>query len=165
MSAEIWGFIGVIIGSFVSIITTWINNKNAIKIQSNSVKSKKLELFQEFQRNNFLSLQQKLSDTTRLIVKANLEDLKHYKNTSDWKSSVLSPELDNEISSSLREISMYTERIDNETFRENINELRKIMSQTLISENYETSNINMNKLMREIDIIMSKLGELLRTTY
>lgn len=48
-----WGLIGTLIGTLigasVSIITTYLNNKNSFSIQKNNERFKREELFREFQ--------------------------------------------------------------------------------------------------------------------
>ncbi|TAI48885.1 hypothetical protein [Flagellimonas allohymeniacidonis] len=164
-----WGFIGTLIGTIVgasaSIVTTRINSKNAIRIQEGIERNAREERFRKFQRDNFLELQEKLSDGMRLIAKAFVVDLEHYKNTNDWASSTLSSELNNEISDCFREVSIRTERIDDDKLREEVRQFRIKMTQCLIAKSYESGKERMADLTKRFDEKMPKLGAALRKNY
>ena len=169
MDPVTWGFIGTLIGTIVgasaSIITTKINNKNAVRIQEGIERNTREERFRKFQRDNFLELQEKLSDGMRLITKAFVVDLEHYKNTNDWASSALGSHLDNEIADCFREVSIRTERIDDDKLRDEVRQFRKKMTQCLIAKSYESANERMADLTKRFDEKMPKLGAALRSNY
>ncbi len=77
-----WGFIGTIIGAMVgasaSIITTLINVQNSIKNQTNLEKYKRQEVFREFQRNNYLKIQEIFPSALRFAFKLHSIDVKNY---------------------------------------------------------------------------------------
>ena len=80
-----WGFIGTLVGTLVgaaaSIITTHINARNAIKIQNDLENYKRQEIFREFQRDNYLKLQETFLKALRLVSLLHLEEIKKYKKT------------------------------------------------------------------------------------
>ena len=169
MNPESWGFIGTLIGAIVgasaSILTTKINSKNAIKIQEEIEKNTRKERFRNFQRDNILELQETLSHTFRLIAKAHLQDLNNYKNGTNWNSSSLSSELDNEIANNFRELSIKTERIDDDGLRNEISNLRRKMTECLTAESYEAGQGKLISLIETFDNTMPKLGKELRSNY
>ena len=61
------GFIVTLIGASVSIFTTYLNNRNSVNIQMGNESFKRAELFREFQRDNLLKLQEKMSASMRLV--------------------------------------------------------------------------------------------------
>jgi gas vesicle protein len=163
------GFIGTLIGTIVgvsaSIITTVINNKNAIRIQDKIEKNNREERFSQFQRDNFFQLQEKLTYAMRLIAKAYVEDLKNFKETNNWISSNLTPDLNNEIADCFREISILIERIGDEKLRIEIALFRRKMTECLIAQSFESANEEMAELTRMFDEKMPKLGTALRNNY
>nr|WP_319510831.1 hypothetical protein [uncultured Draconibacterium sp.] len=169
MNPESWGFIGTLVGAIVgasvSILTTRINNKNAIQIQKDIDRNARKEKFREFQRNNFLELQEKLSYAMRLVTKAYFEDLENYRKSNNWKSSFLSPELDEEIGNCFRELSIKTERIDEKEIREEIINLRKMMTDLLMERTYEIVEQKLKILSDTFAQVMPKLGKALRENY
>lgn len=169
MSPESWGFIGTLVGAIVgasaSILTTRINSKNAIRIQENIDRNARKERYREFQRNNLLELQEKLAYAMRLVTKAYLEDLDNYKKTKKWKSSILSASLDEEIGNCFRELSIKTERIAENEIRDEIINLRKMMSDLLMGSTYEMVEQNQITLANTFGQVMPKLGNVLRDNY
>ncbi len=169
MEPESWGFIGTIVGAVVgasaSIITTKINSANAIRVQEKIEYNMRTERFREFQRNNLLELQDKLSIAVRLANKAYLEDLKKYDLTKEWRESLLSHELDEGIANSFREISIITERIDDNQLRGEIISFKDAMSIFLLEENYELTEQRQIDLNNKFQNVMPKLGKVLRENY
>ena len=169
MSPESWGFIGTlvgtIIGASVSILTTRISNKNAIQIQEDIVKNERKERCREFQRNNLLELQEKLFYAIRLVNKAYLEDLDNYKISNNWRSSLLSPELDEEIGNCKRELSIKTERIGENELRNEIISLNKMITDFLLERKYEIVEQKLKILSDTFMNMMPKLGKVLRENY
>ena len=169
MNPESWGFIGTLVGAIVgasaSILTTKINSKNAIRIQEQTEKNARKERFRNFQRDNLLELQEVLSSTFRLITKAHWQDLKNYKNGTNWTESKLSPELDNEIADSFRELSINTERIDKDELRNEISKLRRKMTECLTADSYESGQGKLISLIEKFDSVMPKSGKELRSNY
>ena len=169
MEPATWGFVGTLLGTIVgasaSIFATYLNGKNSINIQKSTEKFKREEIFREFQRDNLLDLQEKLTHSMRLVSKAHLEDLKDYNNTREWNLSSLSTDLDKEMGNSFRQISIKTERIDNNELRNEIKQLRKKMTECLIANTYESRQGKLLSLMNAFDLLMPKLGEILREYY
>lgn len=169
MSPESWGFIGtlfgVVVGASVSIFTTRINSKNAIQIQENIEKNTRKERYREFQRNNFIELQEKLAHAMRLVTKAYFVDLDNYKKTNKWKSSLLPSSLDEEIGNCFRELSIKTERVGENEIRDEIINLRKMMTDLLLESNYETVEQKQIILANKFGQVMPKLGKVLRDNY
>lgn len=169
MNPESWGFIGTLVGAIVgasaSIFTTKINSKNAIRIQEDIEKNARKERFRNFQRDNLLELQEKLTQAMRLVTKVYLGDLKHFKETMDWESSRLNPELDNEIADSFRELAIKSERIDDNGLRDEIAQLRTKMTECVMAKSYESGQGKLISLIKRFDKLMPKLGEVLRQNY
>ncbi|MDO7172552.1 hypothetical protein [Mariniflexile sp. AS56] len=169
MDSITWGFIGTLIGTIVgasaSIFTTKINNKNAIRIQEGIERNERDERFRKFQRDNLLELQDKLSNGMRLVARAYVKDLENYKAASDWTSSNLSSELNNEIAVCFREVSIRTERVDDDKLRDEIAQFRRKMTECLIAKSFESANERMADLTLIFDQKMPKLGVALRENY
>ena len=99
---------------------------------------KRAELFREFQRDNLLKLQERLSISMRLVARAHFEDLVSYKETNKWQSNLLSSELDKDINESFRELSINAERIDNNELRNEVKSLKAKMDECLNANVYAT---------------------------
>ncbi|HHB51624.1 MAG TPA: hypothetical protein ENK75_01055 [Saprospiraceae bacterium] len=163
MNPESWGFIGTLVGAIVgasaSILATMINSKNAIRIQEKIEKDARKERFRNFQRDNLLELQELLTHTLRLIVKAHFVDLENYKKGIKWRESKLNTKLDNEISDSFREMSIKSERIEKDELRNEIIELRRKMNECLCADSYEVGQVMLKNLIEKFDDLMPKLGK------
>lgn len=169
MSPESWGFIGTLVGAIVgasaSILTTMINSKNAIRIQEDIERNARKERYREFQRNNLIELQEKLAYGMRLVTKAYFEDLDNYKKSNNWRSSLLSTELDEEMGNCFRELSIKTERVDENELRYEIINLRKMMTDFLMERTYEIVEKKQLILVDTFGKVMPKLGTVLRENY
>jgi DNA phosphorothioation-dependent restriction protein DptG len=169
MNPESWGFIGTLVGAIVgasaSIFTTRINSDNAIQIQKNIEKSARKERYREFQRDNFLELQEKLSNGMRLVCRAFFEDFENYKKTNNWKTSMLPHELDQEIGNCFRELSLKTERVDENELRNEIISLKNNMADFLLVKTSESAERKLRELTDTFQKVMPKLGKALRENY
>lgn len=165
MISLISGFIGTLIGASVSIFTTYLNNKNSVNIQMGNESFKRAELFREFQRDNLLQLQERLSFSMRLVGRAHFEDLKSFKETNKWKANLLDPDLDKDINQSFREISIKAERIDNDELRNEVKRLKEQMNECLLANNLPSRRGRITELTKDFEVVMSKLGEILRANY
>src|SRR5690606_15398929 len=123
-----WGFIGTLIGTVVgasaSIFTTYINAKNSSKIQKEIQNYTRNEKFRNFQRSNYLKLQDTIPRSIRLITLLHFEDLKNYKRTGEWQKTLLNSENDHNLMIAIRHLSIQTERVENETLRKKLKKLR-----------------------------------------
>ncbi len=169
MSPESWGFIGTLVGAFVgasvSILTTKLNSSNAIQIQKNMDESLRKERYREFQRNNLLELQENLTLGIRLITRVHLEDLNNFKKTNSWRTSLLPDELDRDVGNFFRELSIKTERVDNNELRAEIINLRGVMSEFIMERTCEKIHERQSKLSKSFFELMPKLGKVLRENY
>lgn len=169
MNPESWGFIGTLVGAVVgastSIITTRLNSKNAIIIQNEVDKNLRNERFREFQRGNYLQLQEKLAISTRLIVKCFDEEEKHFRKSKEWRTNLIDRELDEQISESLRQLLLLTVRIENNELRYKLEQIRIKMVECVLSETYEVSKRIRNEISKEYVILMNAIGEELRKNY
>lgn len=165
MESAIWGLFGVIIGALSSIITTHLNNRNNINIQRSNEKFKRTEQFRDFQRENLLKLQEKISDMIRLVGRAHFEDTINYKKTNNWQSNLLGAQLDNEINVALRQLSIKAERIDNDKLRNEVKSLKRKMDGCLLAKNYESSISLIESLVIDYTELSSNLGKVIRENY
>ncbi|MFI2743380.1 hypothetical protein ACG2LH_11620 [Zhouia sp. PK063] len=165
-----WGFIGTLVGTVVgasaSIITTHINARNSIKIQNDLENYKRQEIFREFQRDNYLKLQETFHKALRLVSLLHLEDIKKYKETGKWQQTILNSENDKNLMIALRDLSFYEERIESDQLRNEFKGLRKkISSVSRTSSQDESDAIMMDLMKNDFDRIMTDLGTELRKNY
>ena len=170
MDAATWGFIGTLVGAVVgasaSILTTLISSRNSARLQEEADTLERLERVREFQRNNLLELQDSLSQNMRLIGRVHLEDVESFqKSSSDLRSSFLSEELNQELMVSNHKVALLTERIADDTLRENLKELRHKMTDVLMAKS-ETESREMLKIAStRFEQFMVQLGVVLRSNY
>jgi hypothetical protein len=170
MNPLIWGLIGTIIGSIVgasaSIITTIINARNSNRNQSNIEKYKRQEIFREFQRDNYLKLQEVFNDAYRLVTLLYLEDFENYKKNGEWQKELLNPENDVNFLIVFRNISIYLERIENNELREELKNLvKKMKSTSMTSSLSESEAILLDLAKNDFDKAIASLGKELRNNY
>jgi len=162
-----WGFIGTLIGTIVgastSIITTYINNKNSLKIQKVQENFKRESSFREFQRENYLKLQETFHKTFRLVSLINLEDVKAFKKTGKWQEPGINLENDQNLTSSIRDLIFYEQRIENDQLRGELKKIRMKLSKVNNSLDMSESNdILLDLMLNDFDKLMTDLGTELR---
>lgn len=80
-----WGFIGTLIGTVVgasaSIFTTIINARTVSKNQNKLEIYKREEIFREFQRDNYLKIQESTYKAHRLVSLLHVQDMQNLKDS------------------------------------------------------------------------------------
>ncbi len=163
-----WGFIGTIVGTVAgasaSILTTVIAERSRRSMRSDEAAYAREEKAREFQCDNLLRIQDVLSRTMRLVARAHLQDMEHYKNRkSENEPAMLSDELNQEILISNKELSLLSERIADDGLREKIKLLRTKMTDVLIAKSPEESEDRIRTLSYSFDENMAALGSVLRS--
>tara|TARA_B100001245_G_C22706235_1_gene343886 strand:+ start:203 stop:697 length:495 start_codon:yes stop_codon:yes gene_type:complete len=162
MENAIWGLIGTIIGALTSILTTYLNSKNSLKIQTELEKSKREEKQSDFQKQNLLNLQELLYKNIRLFSKAHLKDLENYTKNNRWTDSRLSEELDESLGNSVREIWIYIERIEDEKFRNEAKEYARNFGAVMMAKEKDEAEFANRKMLENFISLMEELGKTLR---
>jgi hypothetical protein len=169
MNSAIWAFIGTFIGAILvtvsSVITTLISTRNSTKNHTILEKYKRDELFREFQRNNYLELQDILSKTLRLVSLFFLEDIKNHKITGEWQKSLVDNELDTNLMISFRDLSILSERVQNDNLRAKLKQVIMKMGKVSKTESLFESKKMMTELNNDFGNIMNDLGIELRKSY
>lgn len=169
MDSAIWGFIGTIVGAIVgasaSILTTIINGRKSTQLQKERDNFERLERSREFQRNTLLELQDSLSQSLRLIVRAHLEDLASFRQNDGVRSTLLSSELNQDIMLSNLKNAILTERISDDELRNNLKKLRQDMNDVLLAKSENESRNKLQIASYNFEKFMEKLGVVLRNNY
>lgn len=170
MDTATWGLIGTLVGTVVgasaSILTTLISGTNSARLQEQADTLERLERARGFQRNNLLELQDSLLQEMRLTGRAHLEGVKSYRESgSEVRSNLLSEELNQELMISAGKVAILTERIADDTLRDNLKELRQKMTNVFMAKS-ETESIEMLQIASTSFIqVMVQLGAVLRSNY
>ena len=170
MDAATWGFIGTVVGAVVgasaSILATLLNSRNSAQLQQNADTLERMERAREFQRNNLLELQDSLSQNMRLIARAHLEDVESYrKSSTGGRSNLLSEELNQELMLSSRKVSLLTERIADNSLRDNLKDLKQNMTDVLMAKSETESRELIRSASSGFEQFMVQLGVVLRSNY
>lgn len=165
MDSVIWGFIGTFIGAFSSIITTYLNNRQSNNNQLASEKFKKEEVFREFQRNNILKLQFKISNALRTLSVIQFEDYKFFHQNGKWGSNLSHAELDEKLRRYFRDLSIYKERVNDDELRKALIDFINLMAQCSLATSATEAENKMCQLTKEYEILMSIMGKQLRIYY
>ena len=165
MEAAIWGFIGTLVGAGVSIGTTFISAWKDKTLQEQRHTFDREEKARAFQRDNLLKLQDLLQKEIRFMGKVHFSDLKASKETSEWRRSLLSDDLDNEISINNRNLVITIERISNDELRNEIKDFRNQVSIGMFSKTMEESENRLHDASNTFIDLMEKVGIELRNNY
>jgi hypothetical protein len=166
MDSAIWVFIGAIVGAATSLLTTYINNRHAVRLQKETDVFKRSERAKEFQMNNLLELQESLLQHMRLVNSEHLEYMESLKKEGDWKrSDLLSKELDQEIMLSNRRLFILTERIKDNALRNNLDELHQKMNKISFAKSVTESIEILQTAATYFEQFMTQLGVVLRSNF
>lgn len=169
MDSGMYGFLGTLIGAIVgasaSIGATFIHSWQNSRIQIKGDDLQRVERARIFQRETLLRVQECIQDAMRNANQVHLLDIKLYKQTRSWQTSLLGEELDQKVLNVNRELSMLTERISNDDLRNEINELRTILTSCLLSSSEEDSEYKLNIAMQKWQQVMEHIGKVLREYY
>lgn len=164
-----WGFIGTLIGTAVgasaSIFTTVINARNVSRNQNRLEIYKRQEIFREFQRDNYLKIQENTYKAQRLVSLLYVQDLQNLKDSGQWQQGILNAENSNELLFTVQDIVMYLERIQHEKLREEIRKLTGKMFKVSHSLDWKESNELLAEINVDISNAMKILGTELRNNY
>jgi len=165
-----WGFIGTLIGTLVgasaSILTTYLNNQNSVKLIREQDRLNRDSSFREFQKENYLKIQEAFHNTVRLTSLINIEDVKLFKETGRWQESISQDHSHESLRSSLRDLAFYEQRIQNDGLREDLNRIRGKLSRVYNSLSMSESNeIMMDLLTNDYEKFISDIGNELRSNY
>jgi hypothetical protein len=116
----LWGLIGTLIGALASIGTTWITTRNAATQQIASAEYARAEQNRAFQRETLLQLQTEVSDLLRLVARAHLQDRKAFQAGSPWGHNMLDSDLDADMGTSFKKVSILTARVVDEQLRADV---------------------------------------------
>ncbi|WP_426486119.1 hypothetical protein [Flavobacterium sp. 2] len=164
-----WGFIGTLVGTVVgasaSISTTIINARTISKNQNKLEIYKRQEIFREFQRDNYLKIQESTYKAHRLVTLLHVEDMQNFKDSGQWQQGILNAENSNELLYTVQDLTMYLERIQNEKVREEIRKLTGKMLKVSHSSDWKEGNQLLAEINQDISIAMKILGTELRNNY
>lgn len=163
------GFIGTLIGTAVgasaSIFTTIINARNVSRNQNRLEIYKRQEIFREFQRDNYLKIQESTYKALRLVTLLHVQDMQNLKDSGQWQQGILNAENSNELLYTVNDIVMYLERIQNEKVREEIRKLTGKMLKVSHTGGWKESNQILGEINLDISNAMKILGTELRNNY
>ena len=169
MDPQTWGFLGAlgwtVVGASASIITTVINARTVSRNQNSLEIYKRQEIFREFQRDNYLKIQESTYRAYRLVSLLYVEDLQNLKNSGQWQQGILNAENSNELLFTVQNLTMYLERIQNEKVREEIRNLTGKMIRVSHTSDLKESNQLLAEIHLDISSAMKILGTELRNNY
>jgi uncharacterized membrane protein YhiD involved in acid resistance len=150
MDAGIWGFIGVIIGAFSSIVTTVMVARSNRLLQKEASSFEREEMRREFQRNNLIELQDILTNIMRLVAHI-------------ASSNKLAEDSNHKIMTFNQDINVRIERITDDSLRESLRSLQYGMTAFLLSEELTLTNELPQELVTSFKQEMENIGVALRS--
>ena len=145
MDAGIWGFIGVVIGSGVSIVT-------AVMVARNTSS----ERLKEFQRDNLIQLQDRVSKYTVLAIKYRTESRREKPFTEAYFE---------EFMLSNQNLMILVERIADESLRKTVEGVIYAVTQALDSTATDSEEDVMKLIVKESNKAWEEIGVVLRSNY
>lgn len=169
MDESIWGFIGVITGTFIgaaaSIITTFISNNNAMRIQQNIDEQQRTERARSFQRDTLLEIQDVLSDALRLMTQAYIERSNANDEGIPWEDTPINNAIDENARLTNRKLAILNEIISDDTLRCELHDVRDKMSNIIRTKSNHEARTAMFDSSNDARIFLKNLGVILRSQY
>lgn len=164
-----WGFIGVIsgaiIGASTSIITTILTGNNTVRLQQNANNQERMEKARAFQRETLLAIQESINDTLRCMMQIHLADLSADKSSGAWGRNIIDYELDENNRVSNRRLQILTERVADDSLREELSELHSSISRSTCAASKEEAKQRVQSSVAQAEEFMKHLGVVLRNLY
>lgn len=165
MESAIWGLVGTIVGALASIGTSWISNRTASSLQAAKVHHERLEVASAFQRQTLLDVQEAIHDALRLVHHVYFEDLKAYRTTQRWGSSLLPVVLDEELRLAMRKVSILVERVADDPLRSQIKTLMCSTAQIQLAPSEADALLRLEKTGADARQTLEQIGTVLRSHY
>lgn len=126
MESAIWGLIGTVVGAAASLLATYLTNTHSAKLSTEARAEKRLEKFQEFQRESLLELQMAIREVERTTFLIHLEDSKGLLAGRNWGEGSVPDRLGEEDRIARSRVSIYVERVADASVRSTV---KKMMSE------------------------------------
>lgn len=169
MDAVSWGFIGTVVGAIVgataSIVTTAITTWNTYKISENSKVQDREERARAFQRETLLELQIVMRNYMRASTLAYLADRKNFQESGEWGKYALPDELTGQLLDLNSETSILIQRISNEELRNNLIELKDVVTKSQFANSERTASQYHDACATLYENVNNELGKVLRSSY
>ena len=165
MESAIWGLIGTVIGAAASLGTTYLTNRHAAKLQSDSQVLERQEKSRAFQRETLLELQNSLHDAIRLTSLVHLEDAKAHASGSPWGKTYLPNDLAEEVRLSKRRVMLFVERVADDSVRKLIKDVMTDANAIGFTTTREESRSLLDQLTFKSVIALEVIGKTLRALY
>ncbi|MBN8646936.1 MAG: hypothetical protein J0L55_03205 [Caulobacterales bacterium] len=118
--------------------------------------------FNQFQRENLISLQEAIGKLIRATGKGHHEDTIAFKMSGEWKKNVLSEEVDIGFLNSQNLVSMHYVRLHNSEIREISKSLKRLCSEVALAESERVGMKNMMEISRIVEDLEERIGFELR---
>lgn len=165
VGAFIGTLIGTLIGGCVSIATTTITARNASKIHSLKTKDEREERARIFQRDTLLITQETLQDLMRLASRIYLADKIAFRQNGRWGANTIDDDLDELFRATNQKFSCQIQRIFDESVRNKLKEQHSLVSNISLVESEADAETALRAAGDNFEIVMEKLGDLLRANY
>lgn len=165
MEPVTWGVVGAVAGAVVgaasSICTTLITTNNIRKIKRDEKLFDKQEQAREAQLNNYLELQESLTELVNLTVEGLLYLSKEYLKKN--KSNVLlSDDLNLKLHNMNRKTILLIARVQDDSLRSDVKDFKRKVSPLLLAASYEECQSNMSKFLPDLEKVIDAIGVQLR---
>lgn len=169
MDESTWGFIGVLAGAIVgasaSIVTTILTSNNAVRLQQNTDSQEQIERARTFQRETLLAVQNSLNDALHLMMKIYLADLGANDKGAVWRKSHIDKDIDERNRVINSNLAVLTERIADDSLREELNRLRYNIAKASLAASREEAEAVVTNTFDQAEPFIKHLGIVLRNQY
>ena len=165
MESAIWGLVGTFIGAAASIITTYLTNRNAAKLQSDARGVERIERSRAFQRETLLELQNAFHDAIRATAMAQLADVRASREGAAWGKNKLPDSLAEEVRVANRRVMLFVERVADDSVRAKVKAVMADASRVGLSSSREESQAMLDQVTFSSIAALEEIGKTLRALY
>lgn len=165
MDSAIWGVIGTVVGAAVSLATTALASKSAVRLQESADSQQRAERARAFQRETLLALQDTLQQAMRALSRAVHEDYLAERRGATWGSTLLPEPLSEELRATNTRVWALTERVAHDDLRAALSAFQSELAWPAFAASRVEAETKLNQLVGMYRELMSQLGKVLRATY
>lgn len=168
MNSAEWSFISVALGTTVgaaaSILTTLIANAHQTRLHSREESRRRAEDFKAFQRQNLLEVQETFQEVARDAFALQFAYLKAHNRGSPWGKVATDDDLSIHFARANRRLFALVERVADDALRSSLDEAHKQQIDISLSSSREQFETRCAAAEAPYRDVMSRLGEVLRST-
>lgn len=162
MEAAAWGFLGIIVGAFASVATTFVAARNGAALQRSAASLDRAEKQRSFQRDTLLELQDAIHDLMRLISRVFLEERDAFWASGTWGKTLLSDEVNEGQRLAHRRVVILIERVSDDALRADVKQFHEKLWQVSSASSDINAEVMLSDTHTQAMLVLEHIGKTVR---